>query len=370
MLKLKKEPIIIADTLNEKFRATTFMITVPTCLVAELRTHRILSQITEVQYEGQELNELNMSANSDRAIPMSRRLSDVLENPYIPIFTGVNPGMQGRFDLPSEARKKAKELHLHQLGKQGFISYLFEEFEKLGIHKQVANRHLMPWAWSTVILTGTEWDNFFDLRCPKYMVDGHIYRTRRELFINRPEYQMKDEIELYNINQSMTEPTFMRIAELMKELYDYSNPKEQKYHIPFEDFINSELSKDIEEFSKEHDIPANDIRMLIGASLCAKSSYDTQERKDTLNKHLVRTSGLAIERHMEPFSHCLEAMSKEQLLSGFYKTYMKEDDYGNQYNYVENGWCYNVRGFVSLRYKLENFKSIHKLIEKIKNVCN
>lgn len=370
MLNLKKEPIIIADTKNEKFRATTFMITVPTCLVAELRTHRILSQLTEVQYEGQELNELNMSANSDRAIPVSRRLKDVLENPYVPIFTGANPGMQGKFDLPTETRRKAEELHLHQLGKQGFVLYLFEEFEKLGIHKQVANRHLMPWAWSTVILTGTEWENFFDLRCPKYMVDGHVYRTRRELFINRPEYQMLDDIELYRINHSMTEPAFMRIAEIMKELYDQSTPKEKGYHVPFEDFIDNELSRDIEEFSKTHQVSEDDVRMMIGASLCAKSSYDTQERKDTLNKHLTRTVGLATEKHMEPFSHCLQAMTKEQLISGFNRSYVKEDDYGNMYNYVENGWCYNVRGFVSMRYKLENFKSIHKLIEKIKNVCN
>lgn len=35
---------------------------------------------------------------------------------------------------------------------------------KLGLHKQVANRLLEPWAWHTVVFTSTSFDNFFKLR--------------------------------------------------------------------------------------------------------------------------------------------------------------------------------------------------------------
>ena len=33
------------------------------------------------------------------------------------------------------------------------------------MHKQVANRLLEPFMWHTVIVTATEWDNFWNLRC-------------------------------------------------------------------------------------------------------------------------------------------------------------------------------------------------------------
>ncbi|MFX8692516.1 hypothetical protein ABTM44_18600, partial [Acinetobacter baumannii] len=35
---------------------------------------------------------------------------------------------------------------------------------KLGLHKQTANRLLMPWQFMHVVLSSTEMDNFFDLR--------------------------------------------------------------------------------------------------------------------------------------------------------------------------------------------------------------
>src|SRR5690606_35536933 len=35
----------------------------------------------------------------------------------------------------------------------------------LGVHKQTTNRLLEPFLWHTVIVTATEWSNFFNLRC-------------------------------------------------------------------------------------------------------------------------------------------------------------------------------------------------------------
>lgn len=34
----------------------------------------------------------------------------------------------------------------------------------LGLHKQIANRLLEPFMWAEVVVTATEWDNFFKLR--------------------------------------------------------------------------------------------------------------------------------------------------------------------------------------------------------------
>ena len=36
---------------------------------------------------------------------------------------------------------------------------------ELNVHKQELNRMLEPFLWHTVIVTATEWENFFELRC-------------------------------------------------------------------------------------------------------------------------------------------------------------------------------------------------------------
>ena len=40
-------------------------------------------------------------------------------------------------------------------------------FSKIGLHKQIGNRILEPWQYINVIVTSTEWDNFFNLRMHK-----------------------------------------------------------------------------------------------------------------------------------------------------------------------------------------------------------
>jgi hypothetical protein len=39
---------------------------------------------------------------------------------------------------------------------------------KAGVTKQICNRYLEPFMWHTVLVTSTEWENFFKLRCPDY----------------------------------------------------------------------------------------------------------------------------------------------------------------------------------------------------------
>ena len=39
--------------------------------------------------------------------------------------------------------------------------------EKVGLHKQLTNRLLEPWMWVTVIVSSTQWNNFYALRCHK-----------------------------------------------------------------------------------------------------------------------------------------------------------------------------------------------------------
>ena len=44
----------------------------------------------------------------------------------------------------------------------------------VGTTKQLCNRLLEPFMWTTMLITGPKsgWDNFFNLRCPSYRVGG------------------------------------------------------------------------------------------------------------------------------------------------------------------------------------------------------
>ena len=95
MMNLPNKPKVLAATLNtvSKTKMISFLVDFPTVLLAELRTHRILTQGS--LYEHAELDDFNMSANSARAIPAKTYLQKVVDNPFIPIWTKQQKGMSG-----------------------------------------------------------------------------------------------------------------------------------------------------------------------------------------------------------------------------------------------------------------------------------
>ena len=128
--------------------------TFPRIILAEVNTHRMLSKNT----------------SSSRAIPFQKMLEAVQNNPFIPIaWQKQHSGMQGieYFENTKQltedwttaskiALKEAKKLH-----------------DGAGITKQLANRLLEPFMWTTMLITGSRegWDNFFNLRNPVYEID-------------------------------------------------------------------------------------------------------------------------------------------------------------------------------------------------------
>ena len=116
----------------------------------------------------------------------------MLEDPYVPIEFGSNqPGMQAGPALDGEKEEAARREWLRArddavrrvLGlvtdpdtAAGDLLHTLEQVEEatraknrpdawLNVHKQVANRLLEPFMWHTVIVTATEWENFWNLRC-------------------------------------------------------------------------------------------------------------------------------------------------------------------------------------------------------------
>lgn len=395
-MNLPNKPKVLAATYNpvSNTKMISFLVDFPTVLLAELRTHRILTQGS--LYEHSELIDFNLSANSARAIPANKYLQKILNNPFIPIWTGKQSGMSGSVvtkDQKEEADFKWACSLQDFLANQDVSSTVYELIE-LGIHKQNANRLLAPFAYTTCILSGTEWDNFFELRCPKYHTSvsgkGFYAKSKKELISWHSNKENLDKLELpdfdwQSINSSSAQPEFQVIAEMLYDLYQETEWKQSKYHIPFEDeieekyydkimkyistsetYVHMGLAGYIDYEYKEEDY--YNILMKISASMCAKLSYNTQDNEDTLEKHLDRANMLIEHKHSEPFSHQAVAMTEQEYFC-FLKTRLVsknnttdnfyEGDYldvpENKVQIIEYGKCYNLTGFISQRYILENY---------------
>lgn len=138
---------IVEASISEVGKAiTTYQLTYHRYVHGELMTHRAFSR----------------NASSSRAIPVSKMLAQVWNDPAVPIHWGKNqPGMQAHSQL-SGFKRKAAEALWRVTGKLVCIPVYM--MNKLGLAKQVANRLLEPWMWMHVVLTATEMDNWYELR--------------------------------------------------------------------------------------------------------------------------------------------------------------------------------------------------------------
>ena len=94
------------------------------------------------------------------------------------------------------------------------------------------------------------------------------------------------------------------------------------------------------------------IYMKISASMCDKISYNTRENEDTLEKHLERANMLIESKHWDSFSHQAIAMNEEEYENMFIQSIVKVN--GKKEIKREMGVAYNIRGFKSFRYIIEN----------------
>lgn len=117
----------------------------PRFIHSELMTHRAFSR----------------SASSSRAVPIERMIQDVLDDPAMPVEWGSNKaGMQAGAEIENTiaARTEWRNVAYSAIIAAG-------ELSRLGLHKQIVNRILEPFAHISVVITATDWQNFFDLRC-------------------------------------------------------------------------------------------------------------------------------------------------------------------------------------------------------------
>ena len=147
---------IIADSISpEGIRLTTMQLRYPRFIHAEFMTHRVFSR----------------NASSSRAIPVAKMIEDLRRDPAMPVYWGSNkPGMQAGEEIPETENYNGITLRPRKMAQSEWLAAMEEAIEaveallELNLHKQIANRILEPWAHINVVVTATDWANFFALR--------------------------------------------------------------------------------------------------------------------------------------------------------------------------------------------------------------
>lgn len=149
---------VICDSISpDGIRLTTLQLRYPRFIHAEFMTHRVFSR----------------NASSSRAIPVERLIRDVIDDPAVPLFWGGNQkGMQAGQELPDHGVcLPASAPSVMRVGRRDAWLYardraveMAEMLADAGYHKQLVNRLLEPFSHINVVVTATEWRNFFALR--------------------------------------------------------------------------------------------------------------------------------------------------------------------------------------------------------------
>lgn len=139
---------VVGDSINTTNgkRLVTCAIKFPRIILAEVNTHRAASRNT----------------SSSRAIPAKRTRELVAANPFTPVYWGANQrGMAAEQPLSPGKAKLAKLLWNNARRMMIATNWALD---KIGLHKQIANRLIEPWMITTTVITLSEWDNLFNLR--------------------------------------------------------------------------------------------------------------------------------------------------------------------------------------------------------------
>ena len=254
---------VICDSIckHTKIRITTLELVYPRFIHSEFMTHRVFSR----------------NASSSRAIPVAKVIQAVIDNPAMPIHWGKNQsGMQAHEELDDSGKESVERLWIDA---RDCAVQLAKEMSEVGAHKQIVNRILEPFTHIRVIVTATNFANFFALR-----------------------------------DHEDAQPEIRELARVMKAAMETSIPKSLglgEWHLPYlddEDFAN--INNHMAESSiTRHEPNKGDVCMMacaVSAARCARVSYLTHDgERPTLQKDLELYRHLvnANPPHMSPCEH-------------------------------------------------------------------
>jgi thymidylate synthase ThyX len=256
---------VILDSLHPdgKTRLTTLEVVMHRFVLAEFNTHRVFSR----------------NSASSRAIPVSKQIERIESNPAVPLsFPQEQSGMQGGQELEEPYLTMANEGWMHACTSALAWAKILHE---LGVHKSVVNRILEPYMWHTVIVSSTEWENFFDLR-----------------------------------TNAQAQPEIRAVAMAMEKALYQSTPQRMAYgdwHLPFvsgydyDDIMSIYHVNDNDKFvvNEKNNL---ELAKLCSAARCARVSYLTHEGNYSIEKdvrlaeRLMKPPGGG-PMHASPFEH-------------------------------------------------------------------
>lgn len=242
---------IIADSVSAHTgtRITTYELEYHRYIHSEFMTHRVFSR----------------NAASSRAIPVATMIDMVRKNPVTPVFLGKNKsGMQAteEVDDPNAVMRVWNNLAVQ-------VANGVEELNKLGLHKQVANRPLEAFQRIKTVMTTTDRANWYYLRY-----------------------------------HESAQPEIVELAKLMQEADDCSKPvvlHKNQWHMPY---VFNTLEGDEQVFFDEHNsIITLEQALTISSSCCAQVSYrkndGSLEKAETVYKRLIESKPC----HASPTEH-------------------------------------------------------------------
>jgi len=134
---------IVADSISpDGIRLTTVQCRYPRMVHADLMTHRVFSR----------------NGRSSRAVPFATL---VKEEPYIPDFATNQKGMVAGEPLTGLALQNARDIWEDAAR---YCQSKAQELANLNVHKQWVNRMLEWFGYIDVLISSTDWANFFELR--------------------------------------------------------------------------------------------------------------------------------------------------------------------------------------------------------------
>jgi hypothetical protein len=217
---------VVADSVY-RTRITTLECYYPRIIHGEVMTHRVFSR----------------NAQSSRACPTAKITAQPVFTPDA--WTVNRKGMSADTTLTGAAADAATAiwLKMYDAVREGT-----EQLAALGVHKQHANRAIEPWQYIRVLITATDWDNFFALR-------------------------IADDAQ----------PEIVDLARKMQAAMAESTPVRTAVHLPYADGADTE--------------PA------ACAARCARVSYGAFTGERDVQKDLALAQQLWQSKHMSPFEH-------------------------------------------------------------------
>jgi hypothetical protein len=241
---------VIADSVTpEGNRITTFELEYHRYIHGEVMTNRAFSR----------------NCSSSRAIPIHKMLGYTEDNMAIPIYWGSKKaGMQAGNELPKTWLPEFLWRSLFKVTKT-----VVKTMDKLRLHKQIPNRLIEPWQMIKVVVTATEYDNFFNLR-----IEG------------------------------AAQPEIAMLAHKMYHAMELSAPTELvsgEYHLPYVRCIRD--MGIMEYFDQDYNPLTLEEAIKMSAASCAAQSYRTDtmtiEKAEKIYKMLITDKTL----HASPFEN-------------------------------------------------------------------